>query len=71
MNRGIQTKLAEQLGVTSGSISLVLSGKQPISRPMAVKLAELFGESPGFWIDADLLTLKRIIDQWEPRPETR
>jgi addiction module HigA family antidote len=71
LNRGIQTKLAESLGVTSGSISLVLSGKQPISRPMAVKLSELFGETPGFWIDADIEQLKRMIDQWDPRPETR
>jgi addiction module HigA family antidote len=69
--RGIQTKLAEQLGVTSAIISLVLSGKQPISRPMAVKLSELFGQTPGFWIDADIAQLKRMVDQWNPGPEIR
>jgi plasmid maintenance system antidote protein VapI len=38
---------------------------------MAVKLSELFGETPGFWIDADIAQLKRMVDQWDPRPEIR
>jgi plasmid maintenance system antidote protein VapI len=72
LNRGIQTKLARHLSVTDALISLILKGERPISNEMAKRLAELFPETtPGFWIDADLATIKRIFDQWNPRPEIK
>lgn len=72
MKVGQQTILAKQLNVSNALISRLLNGNRPISNAMARRLAEIFPETtPGFWIDADLATLKRMFESWNPRPETR
>jgi hypothetical protein len=43
-----------------------------MSKSTALRLAEIFPETtPGYWINLNLIELKRIAEQWEPRPETR
>ena len=67
-----QTQLATALGVSNAVVSRLLSGKRPISIDLANRLAEIFPDkTAGFFIDADLAEIVRLLEQWEPRPPMR
>lgn len=64
-----QTQIAAALGVSNAVISRLLSGQRPISKYLANRLAEFFPDkTAGFFIDADLAEIKRLLEQWQPRP---
>jgi antitoxin HigA-1 len=54
--------LAEALGVSRQTINEVLREKRAISPVMALRLAQLFGNTPEFWLNA-----QRAHDLWEAK----
>ena len=52
--------LAEALGVSRQTINEVLREKRAISPLMALRLAQLFGNTPEFWLNA-----QRAVDLWD------
>lgn len=52
--------LAEALGVSRQTINEVLREKRAISPVMALRLAQLFGNTPEFWLNA-----QRAVDLWD------
>ena len=51
--------LAEAVGVSRQSINELLRERRAISPEMALRLAQLFSNSPEFWLNA-----QRAIDLW-------
>jgi len=49
-----QRELAEKLGTTLQTVNRIIKGKQGISAPMALKLGELFGTTPQFWLNMQM-----------------
>ncbi|MQY44452.1 HigA family addiction module antidote protein [Epibacterium sp. SM1969] len=45
-----KTALADMLGISRQHLYDVLAERKPVSPPMAVRLAKLFGNDPLFWI---------------------
>ena len=54
------TSLATALGVSRQSINELLRERRAVSPQMALRLARLFGNSPGFWLNA-----QRAVDLWD------
>ena len=54
--------LAESLGVSRQTINEVLREKRAISPVMALRLAQLFGNTPEFWLNA-----QRAYDLWQAK----
>ena len=54
--------LAEALGVSRQTINEVLREKRAISPVMALRLAQLFGNAPEFWLNA-----QRAYDLWQAK----
>jgi antitoxin HigA-1 len=54
--------LAEALGVSRQTINEVLREKRAISPVMALRLAQLFGNTPEFWLNA-----QRANDLWQAK----
>ena len=54
--------LAEALGVSRQTINEVLREKRAISPVMALRLAQLFGNTPEFWLNA-----QRAYDLWQAK----
>jgi addiction module HigA family antidote len=54
-----QVAVAENIGVTRKTLSMLLNGHQGISAEMALRLSKAFGTSPDFW-----LNLQRQHDLW-------
>ena len=54
--------LAETLGVSRQTINEVLREKRAISPVMALRLAQLFGNTPEFWLNA-----QRAYDLWQAK----
>ncbi len=52
--------LAKALGVSRQTINEVLREKRAVSPGMALRLGRLFGNSPGFWLNA-----QRAVDLWD------
>lgn len=52
--------LAEAVGVSRQSINELLREHRGISPEMALRLARLFGNSPGFWLNA-----QQAVDLWD------
>jgi addiction module HigA family antidote len=52
--------LAEAIGVSRQSINELLRERRSVSPKMALRLARLFGNSPGFWLNA-----QQGVDLWE------
>lgn len=46
-----QVKLAEELGISKGSMGNLESGKRPPSKTMLMKLVEHSGKSMDYWMD--------------------
>jgi len=55
-----QTKLAEMLGRSRRSISLLIHEQKPVSTDMAHRLARVFNTTPQFW-----LNLQQNVDLWD------
>jgi antitoxin HigA-1 len=50
--RGLRAnRLAVDIGVTSGRITDILSGRRSITADTAVRLGGYFGNGPQFWLD--------------------
>jgi addiction module HigA family antidote len=68
------TTLARAIGVSRQSINELLRERRRVSPEMALRLARLFGNSPEFWLNAQLTvdlwdaaqTIKRDMAQIEP-----
>jgi antitoxin HigA-1 len=54
------SSLAEALGVSRQSINELLRERRAVSPEMALRLGRLFGNSPGFWLNA-----QRALDLWQ------
>ena len=52
--------LAEAVGVSRQSINELLLGRRVLSTEMALRFARLFGNSAGFWLNA-----QRTVDLWD------
>ena len=52
--------LAAALGVSRQSINELLRERRAVSPQMALRLARLFDNSPGFWLNA-----QRAVDLWD------
>ncbi|MDP8243629.1 MAG: HigA family addiction module antitoxin [Candidatus Hinthialibacter antarcticus] len=46
-----QRQFAVSIGVSPGRISEIISGKQGITAPMALRLHKFFGTTPEFWLN--------------------
>ncbi len=51
--------LAKAIGVSRQSVNELLRERRRVSPDMALRLARLFGNSPGFWLNA-----QRAVDLW-------
>jgi len=58
--------LAEALGVSRQTINEVLREKRAISPVMALRLAQLFGNAPEFWLNA-----QRACDLWQAKRDNQ
>ena len=54
--------LAEAIGVSRQTVNELVLERRGVSAEMALRLARLFGMSPGFW-----LNLQREVDLWDAR----
>ncbi len=54
------TTFAEKLGVSRQTVNELLNERRSVSPAMALRLSRLFGNSPEFWLNAQL-----AIDLWE------
>jgi len=54
------SRLAEAVGVSRQSINELLRERRSVSPEMALRLARLFGNSPGFWLNA-----QQAVDLWD------
>ena len=54
------SSLAEALGVSRQSINELLRERRAVSPEMALRLGRLFGNSLGFWLNA-----QRALDLWQ------
>lgn len=54
------TSLADAAGVSRQSVNELLRQRRALSPEMAIRLARLFGNSPEFWLDAQL-----AVDLWD------
>lgn len=54
------TGLANAIGVSRQSINELLRGRRAVSPEMALRLSRLFGNSAGFWLNA-----QRAVDLWD------
>ena len=61
-----QQSVADNLGVTRKTLSMLLNGHQGISAEMALRLARAFGTSPDLW-----LNLQRNYDLWIARQRVK
>ena len=52
--------LASALGVARQSVNELLRGRRAVSPEMALRLGKLFGNSPAFWLTAQL-----AVDLWD------
>lgn len=46
-----KTAVAERLHISRQSLYDILKGRQPVTANVALRLARLFGNSPGFWLN--------------------
>ncbi len=58
--------LAEALGVSRQTINEVLREKRAVSPVMALRLAQLFGNTPEFWLNA-----QRAYDLWQAKRDNQ
>jgi len=58
--------LAEKLGVTRQTVNELVNERRSVSPSMALRLARLFGNSPGFWMNA-----QRALDLWISENENK
>ncbi len=54
------SRLAEAIGVSRQSVNQLLRERRGVSPEMALRLAQLFGNSPEFWLNA-----QRAVDLWD------
>lgn len=54
------TTLAEKLGVSRQTVNELLNEHRSVSPAMALRLSRLFGNTPEFWLTAQL-----AVDLWE------
>lgn len=52
--------LAKALGVSRQTVNELLRERRALSPEMALRLARLFGNSPEFWLNAQM-----AVDQWD------
>lgn len=54
------TTFAEKLGVSRQTVNELLNERRSVSPAIALRLSRLFGNSPEFWLNAQL-----AVDLWE------
>ena len=47
-----QIELAKKINFDQPYLSMILSGKRPMQWDLAKRLADVFDNDPGFWMDA-------------------
>lgn len=52
--------ISRMIGVGRHSVYEILAERRAVSPEMALRLARLFGNTPGFWLDA-----QRAVDLWD------
>jgi addiction module HigA family antidote len=57
-----QEQIAQKLGISQSLLSQILSGNRAISKTVAIRLSEQFGEDPGWWAFASLDQVKEKIE---------
>ena len=60
------TSLAEKLGVSRQTINELLNEDRAVSSTMALRLSKLFGNTPEFWLNAQL-----AVELWEAQKRCR
>ena len=58
--------LAESLGVSRQTVNELLRERRALSPEMALRLSQLFGNSPEFWLNA-----QRALDLWDAAQELK
>ena len=58
--------LAESLGVSRQTVNELLRERRALSPEMALRLSQLFGNSPEFWLNA-----QRAVDLWDAAQELK
>lgn len=56
--------MAEALGVSRQTVNELLRERRALSPEMALRLSQLFGNSPEFWLNA-----QRAVDLWDASQE--
>lgn len=57
-----QLVVANHLGITRKTLSMLLNGRQGISAEMALRLGKAFGTTPDLWVN-----LQKKYDLWQAR----
>ncbi|MEI6449624.1 MAG: HigA family addiction module antitoxin [Actinomycetes bacterium] len=58
--------MADALGVSRQTVNELLRERRALSPEMALRLSQLFGNSPEFWLDA-----QRAVDLWDATQELK
>ena len=58
--------MAEALGVSRQTVNELLRERRALSPEMALRLSQLFGNSPEFWLNA-----QRAVDLWDAKQELK
>jgi addiction module HigA family antidote len=56
-----QEQIAEKLDISQSLVSQILNGNRSVSKRVALRLAEQFGNNPAFWLFATLDEIKEAI----------
>jgi addiction module HigA family antidote len=64
-----QTELAQKIGVAPRSVNEICNGKRAISPLMAMRLADVFDNTPEFWMN--LQTAWDLWKEWEKSQRKR
>jgi len=62
MKRGMQTEIAEKVGISDAFMSQLLNGQRRPSWAMAKKLAHTTNTKPELWLDGEPAKIKEILD---------
>lgn len=60
------SELARALGVSRQSVNELVRERRAVSAEMALRLARLFGNSAGFWVN-----MQRAVDLWDAEQTIR
>jgi addiction module HigA family antidote len=62
-----QEQIAQKLGISQSLLSQILNGNRAISKTVAIRLSEEFGEAPGWWAFASLNQVREKIENHQAK----